>query len=260
MAADREASTAGLCELLDWDSEHFGFPIARVLAGTLTSASAQAIDAWCIERGIRCLYFLADGDDPETARLAAEHGFRVVDIRVTTRRSYEGLLDLHQGPEEVRMREATDTDLEYARRLAARAHHNSRFYFDGGFPKDRCDALYEAWVERAVRDPERELLIPVVDDEPVGYYAVAPISPDGEGHGELVAIDERHRGKGWGRAMYFGAYRRLSERGVRAQRGVHSHRSVAGIRLGERIGFILEDMQVWHHKWFDVRAPGGGTA
>jgi GNAT superfamily N-acetyltransferase len=250
MAGPSEATSTAPCELLDWDSEHFGFPIARVLADTLTESSVEEIDAWCFDRGIRCLYFAGVPDESETSRLAAAHGFQVVDVRIITRRSYEGLLDLDPGPEEVELREATDTDLEYARRLAARAYHGSRFYFDGRFPKERCDALYEAWVERAVRDPERRVLIPVVDGEPVGFYLLAPIGPGAEGHGELVAIEERHRGKGYARAMYFGAYRYCAERGVRRQRGVYSYRNLTAIRLHEKIGFLIDEVEVWHHKWY----------
>jgi len=250
MSADAGATAAAPCELLEWDSEHFGFPIARVLADTLTESSVQEIDAWCLDRGIRCLYFVATPDDSETSRLAAAHGFQVVDVRIITRRSYEGLLDLDHGPEEVKLREATDTDFEYARRLAARAHRSTRFYFDGRFPRDLCDALYEAWVERSARDPERRLLIPVVDGEPVGYYLLAPIGSGGEGHGELVAIDERHRRKGYARAMYFGAYRYCADRGVRTQRGVDSYRNVTAIRLHEKLGFLVDEVEVWHHKWY----------
>ena len=149
MAAEREAP----CELLEWDSEHFGFPIAKVLGDTLSEPSVDAIDAWCAEHGIRCLYFATDGRDPETARIAAAHAFRVVDVHIISRRSYEGLLELPVGSEKVTVREATRDDLDYARRLAARSHRTSRFYFDGGFPRDRCDALYEAWIERGVGAP-----------------------------------------------------------------------------------------------------------
>jgi ribosomal protein S18 acetylase RimI-like enzyme len=250
VAAESESRAQAPCELLEWDSEHFGFPIAKVVAHTLTESSVDEIDAWCIDQGIRCLYFVAGPDDSETSRLAAAGGFQVVDVRITTRRSYEGLLDLDHGPEEVTIREATDADLKYARQLAARSHRISRFYFDGRFPKDRCDALYEAWVERAARDPERRLFIPVVDGEPVGYYVLPPVGPDAEGHGELVAIDERHRGKGWARAMYFGVYEQLAARGVRTQRGAYSYRNLTAIRLHEKIGFRIAEVQVWHHKWY----------
>lgn len=251
MAADGGAQTDAPCRLLDWDSEHFGFPIAQVVSGKLTESNADAVDEWCAEQAVRCLYLAADSDDAETARVAAARGFRMVDIKITTRRSYEGLLDLPQGPEEVSVREAIDGDLEYARRLAARSHHSSRFYFDGNFPEDRCDAMYEAWIERGARDPERRLLIAVAADEPVGYYVAAPLGPEREGNGELVAIDERHRGKGYGRAMHFGGYRHYAARGARVARAVLSHRNLANLHLHERIGFVIDEIQVWHHKWYE---------
>ncbi len=253
MSADVEASIAAPCELLEWDSEHFGFPIARVVGDVLTESSAEAVDSWCAERGVRCLYLAADSDDAETARVAAARGFRLVDLRILASRSYEGLLDLPTGPE-ITMREATQGDLDYARRLAARSHRSSRFYFDGNFPEDRCNALYEAWVERGVRDPERRLLIAVVAGEPVGYYVAAPLGADREGHGELTAIDERHHGKGYGRAISFGGYRHYAARGARVARAVLSHRNLASIRLHERIGYLTDEIQVWHHKWYETGA------
>ena len=156
----------------------------------------------------------------KSARIAAAHGFRVVDVRVVARRSYEGLLDLAAELAPLTVREATESDLAFARGLAIRSHRTSRFYFDGGFPRDRCDALYRAWVERGSHDPDRRLLIGVVDDEPVGYIVCGPLGPDREGSGELVAIDERHRGKGYGHALSFAEYRDYAARGGLAHRGV----------------------------------------
>ena len=79
------------CEKLDWDTEFFGFPIARALGRRLDDLTADAIDAWCEKQGIRCLYFLADPDDPETARVASERDFRRVDDRIRMVHSLENL-------------------------------------------------------------------------------------------------------------------------------------------------------------------------
>jgi GNAT superfamily N-acetyltransferase len=253
MAGTSDALTTAPCELLEWDSEHFGFPIARVRANALTEDSAEAVDKWCAEHGIRCLYLSADVADLETGRVAASRGFRVADVRVICRRPIEGLLELEEGSDAIGIRDATESDVEFAKALAARSHHTSRFYFDQGFPRDRSDALYEAWVERGHRDPERRVLIGVLEDEPVGYMVCAPIGPDREGHGELVAVHEGHRGKGVGKKVHFAGYRHSAERGALTQRGAISTRVLVNIRFHEQIGFRADEFQVWQHKWY-----GGG--
>jgi ribosomal protein S18 acetylase RimI-like enzyme len=243
--------TTPVCEALEWDSEHFGFPIAQIATARLTDERADAVDDWCDEHGIRCLYLCANAEDAETARVAAARGFRVVDTRLIVRRTYEGIFDLPLGPEELSLREATGDDLDFARKLAARSHHSTRFYFDGNFPRDRCDALYEAWVERGHRDPERRLLIGVVRGEPVGYVVSAPIGPEREGHGELIAVHERHRRKGYGQAIHFAEYRDCMARGALTHRGVISVRNLGNFRLHERLGFLTDEIQIWHHKWYE---------
>jgi GNAT superfamily N-acetyltransferase len=239
------------CELLEWDSEHFGFPIARVSAETLTTESAEAIDEWCIDQGVRCLYFLADAEDVPTAQIAASHGYRAVDLRATVGRSTEGVPRLpSSGPGKIEIREAREGDLNRLRELAAISHRHTRFYLDGSFPPERCDALYEAWVERGFRDPQWWLLVALVEREPVGYMVFSKGGARGEGHGELGAVDERHRGKGISRALHISMLRLLAERGVTSHRCPLSARNLAVIRLHERLGFITEKVEVWHHKWF----------
>ena len=159
MATDTGASAgtaAPPCQLVEWDSEHFDLPIGKVTAAALTPGGADAIDRWCLDQGIRCLYFLADASDAESARVAFEHGYRFVDVRITCARFYQGVEDLPSyGPEGLTVREADEGDLDFALDLAARSHRTSRFYFDGMFPTERCDVLYRSWVERGFRDPER---------------------------------------------------------------------------------------------------------
>jgi GNAT superfamily N-acetyltransferase len=247
MAGDSELATLP-CELLEWDSEHFGFPIARVNGDRLSAGSAEAIDEWCTDRGIRCLYFLADANEPETARIASQHAFRVVDVRVTAQRSLDDVDDLPLGgPEEMVIREGTEEHLEAARRIAARSHYGSRFYFDGRFPRQRCDALYETWVERGLRDPDRTVLIPRLGGDLAGYMVLAPVEPGGVADIELTAIEEQHRGKGIGRALHVAAFRNLAARGARTQ---SCAMSIRNIRMHEQLNFLTARVEVWHHKWY----------
>ena len=48
----------GLCQLLDWDSEFFGFRIARLRQSDLTPLILSDVFEWCDREEVRCLYFL----------------------------------------------------------------------------------------------------------------------------------------------------------------------------------------------------------
>jgi GNAT superfamily N-acetyltransferase len=240
----------GPCELLEWDSEHFGFGVARVVGSALDEPTARLADEWCADHEVRCLYFLADADDAEVSRAAAESGFRVVDLRMTIRRS---MADEPQpsGPDGVEMGEAREAELDSLRSIAAVSHRGGgRFYFDGGFPAERCDALYRAWIDRGFRDPDRMVLVSRVDGEPVAYQVVGPVEEGGVRRLELIAVDPRRHGAGLGGATLSGAVRLLRITGTSQTWTILSARNIATVRLHARHGFISESVGVWHHKWY----------
>src|SRR4051812_25558776 len=73
---------AAACALLPWDTEFWGFRVARLHDDTLDAARAAAVDAWCAAQGVRCLYFLARPDVAATPAAAAAHGYDLVDVRL----------------------------------------------------------------------------------------------------------------------------------------------------------------------------------
>src|SRR5947207_2849735 len=72
-----------ICRYLEWDSRFFGKHIGRVNAARLTKEQMPSLLDWCRKQQIDCLYFLADPGHEETAQLTGEHGFELVDIRLT---------------------------------------------------------------------------------------------------------------------------------------------------------------------------------
>lgn len=237
------------CELLPWDSAHFGITIAKVRGGRLDGAQAASIDRWCLDEEVRCLYFLADSDDPETSRAATAHGYRFVDVRVTLAHRLEGLGDRSWAAGPASVREAAEKDLPTLCGLAARSHRSTRFYCDGGFPPERCDELYARWVERGVRDPGHTVLVPELSRAPVGYQVIR-LPAAGTGRLDLVAIAESDSRRGIGGALLLSALRFLADRGaVLAETATQSSNGTS-IRLHQRVGFKIQRSQLWYHKWY----------
>jgi dTDP-4-amino-4,6-dideoxy-D-galactose acyltransferase len=236
------------CDLLDWDSDFFGFPVARVRAQALNRDLAAAVDAWCLEHEVRCLYLLLDADDDESARVAAAHGYRAVDVRLTLRHDLGGIPPPDPAVP-IRLGEARD--LPALTELAARSHRDSRFYHDGGFPRERCDALYATWVAEGVRDPDRWVGVREVAGEAAGYQVMTPPADERVARMDILAVHESHRREGIGRNLLLAGLRWGRSCGAVAVETATQERNRVSLDTHHALGFSVTRREAWHHKWFD---------
>lgn len=227
--------------LLDWDSAFWGVAVARLDSGTMTPAIAARADDWVRDRGVECLYFLADSGDPATAHAAEAAGFRLVDVRVELARE--------PGPTPVpeAIRSVRSGDIAELEVIARRSHELTRFYADPHFPRQRCDELYELWIRRSCEGWADETLVADEDGTPVGYVSLhaEPAARIG-----LIAVDDRARRRGHGRGLVDSAVGWANGRGSAEISVVTQGRNVAALRLFEECGFRTRAVDLWFHKWY----------
>ena len=237
-----------IAEVLAWDSEFFGFRIGRVRAPDLKPEVARRLEAWGRDHGLRCLYLLLDANDSPSIRAAEEIGFRHVDVRLTRGRSLGG--DLEAPPE---IEPAAEKDLPALREIARRSHHASRFYQDPGFPDERCDALYERWLERGFEEPDQQVLVIRQSAQPLGYIVCSNLE-DTCGRISLIAVAAGASGAGLGGSLARGGLAFMASRGCERAEVVSQGRNVPANRLYERLGFLTLRMEHWFHLWMDEGA------
>lgn len=231
---------------LPWDSNHFGISIGRLLPYSVSEAELSTALRAVEEAGIRCLYWLSDSTDSQI-EVALGAGFKMVDIRVE--------LEVQVGSgvpsrnDQATIRVAGESDLAPLKLLASRSHRNTRFYSDRGFPTDRADALYAAWIERSFQDPSQVILVSGPTGQPDGYIAFG-ISEAGTGAIGLIAVDESHRGHGLGSALVSAALARLAGLGAKQVTVVTQGSNEAAQRLYTKLGFSERDRSIWFHRWF----------
>jgi dTDP-4-amino-4,6-dideoxy-D-galactose acyltransferase len=235
------------CHLLRWDSDFFGFPIGRVGGRRLDEARAAAIDEWAWRNDIRCLYFLSDPNDAETARIAERHGFNPVDTRIRLVHDLTALGPRDGSPP---IRVAVAEDEEALRPIAARSHIDTRFFADPRFPRRRCESMYATWVVDAIRDPDRIVHVPEVDGRAVGYQVIRPPGKDGEAALELIAIAPDRRRNGLGAALLRSSLRTCDELGAKRVMTITQQRNTVSIEVHRRVGFSAHTEGVWHHRWY----------
>ncbi|HTQ78680.1 MAG TPA: GNAT family N-acetyltransferase [Thermoanaerobaculia bacterium] len=232
-----------VCRFLPWDSEFFGVRIGSVLPHRLDAETLAAVRLFEQENAIDCLYFLADLDDAETLRQAEDAGFRLVDLRVTLERRGPP-----PPPAAAEIRPAEERDLPILRALARESHTDSRFYYDGHFSRERCAALYEAWIENSVRGWADRVLVPEIDGRAAGYITCHRAGPPRIG---LLAVHPTAQGRGVGGALIRAALAGFAAEGIERVSVVTQGRNVRAQRAYQHHGFTTAAIELWYHGWKD---------
>lgn len=235
---------------LPWDTDFFGVATARVSAGRLQAgALGRALDQ-CRAAGVQVLYYLAPSDDDGSVRLAEQAGFHLVDIRVTLEWQARAQ-PAAPVPDGLTIRDQRAEDLPALQAIAASSYQLSRFYYDGRFPRERCDALYAEWIARSSRAVGERVLVAERQGAVAGFLSADYAPAEQAGQIGLVGISADARGLGIGHVLVQAAQRWFHEQGARRVSVVTQGRNIAAQRLYQRCGFVTGAVQLWYHKWLD---------
>lgn len=239
-------------EMLAWDSAFFGFPVARVRGARLAADAAARAIRWCEDHRVRCLYFLADFDDAATIRAAEDHGFRLVDARLRLECRPELRTHYFRNPPSVpiAVRRQRASDLPGLREIARTGYTATRFFFDSRFPRDRAEALYETWVDRACATDDDAVFVAMHEDRIAGFITCRALRAESAGEIGLAGVAPDARRLKVGSVLVNAALAWFEEEGFETARVVTQARNIPAQRLYQQFGFVSESMLLWYHRWF----------
>jgi dTDP-4-amino-4,6-dideoxy-D-galactose acyltransferase len=231
------------CDYLEWDSNFFGRRIGRV-HGRFSPGDIGCILEWCEIERIDCLYLLAASDDAQAVAVAEKHGFQLVDIRITFEAALEPISKEAGGT----LRLARPSDLELLKQIARSSFRDSRFYYDPGFEKTRCDDLFATWIEKSCKLGADFVLVAEEEEQPAGFVT-CHAGPGETGSIGLIAVGAAHQGRGLGRQLVTSALQALHARGLRFATVVTQGRNIRSQRLYQKCGFLSRSVELWYHRW-----------
>lgn len=230
-------------EELEWDSEFFGFAIARVTTQALTAQEIDAALEECRGRGVRCLYLLTA--DERTSLLAQDRGFRLHDVRIELDRVLDGHAGPRPGPAVGPARAMQRGELQtWARERFA----DSRFFADPRFDDQRAGDLFAAFVDRGFDADDRRIL---ADADGQGFV-ICHLQPErATGSIELIGVAPGAAGSGLADALMHAAHEEFVAAGLARAEVVTQARNIAAQRLYQRLGYRSCRFALWFHRWFD---------
>ncbi len=241
------------CELLPWDSDFFECRIARIYSQELNDEGARQIDEWCRSNQIRCVYFLARPDSSTTIPSAENHGYRLVDVRLTfVGRPPDCAHSGRSGPANATsIRLAEEADLARLQEIAREGHTNTRFANDVHFPRAKVEELYATWIRLDLLGRSQAVLVAVDETNTArGYISCTVNSPGSIGQIGLVAVSSEARGRGLGTGLVLAACNWFVQKNVQEVCVVTQGNNLDAQRLYQSCGFRLSHVKLWYHKWY----------
>lgn len=243
------------CQYLAWDSDFFGFSIARVVADTLTPERLNDVDAWCVENGVYCLYFRAKLDHGQTIPLAERGGFNLVNVRVLLLcpdiSPWAGRWgSLSSGEDGIRLRLGREADVEPLSAIASDSFRTTRFAVDPRFPRERVNAMYADWVRASFGGFADALIVAELDGKPVGFTNVSFKPGVALATLGIIAVEAALRGHGIGSRLIGGTHAWLAEQGATQVQTATQGQNRAAQRLFLGLGYLTNHVMLDYHKWY----------
>ena len=233
-------------EPLEWDSRHFGIPIARLSSATeLLPANLEA----AARAGIRLAYWSCAPEETSLNDAAIRLGGVQVDSKCIYERqlSFSGQVRAESGDDDPRL---NDRDALVA--LALQSGELSRFRLDPFIPAGAWRRLYETWIIRSLNhEIANAVLIERAQDRPVAMITLACDGATGEIG--LFAVDAGQRGRGVGRRLLERALAWFGNAGCERVRVSTQGANAGARRVYERSGFVLAEQTNVYHFWIDTR-------
>jgi len=235
-------------KLLDWDSQFFGFRVARTTDGTLTKDSVISLLDNAKKNNIKLIYCSILPSDELANQIAVLFNAVFVDKKITY--SYEINKDFVSHKvvsNEVKVYEKTEANQKLIQ-LALQSGVCSRFKRDKNFPQSIYERLFTTWIQNSVKKINAsEVLVYKVGLEETGLITLSKFG-NYVSIG-LLAVDKFYQGRTIGQKLLDAALEKSIEWEIDTLKVVTQEANKVACRFYEKYGFKLDKVENIYHFW-----------
>jgi len=233
-------------DLLAWDSDLFGFPVARLRSQALRADALPGAVGALRDEGVRLVYAVTAWDEEEARRAIEQAGGLLVDRKVRYRKRIAGAMVF---PAQVAAWAGSECT-EELESLALECGHLSRFRIDPRVPPHVYPALYRAWIRRSVRGEIASVVLVSRDAEALTGLITLDIDETTAEVG-LMAVRGTHRRRGIGAHLMQAAEAWAHGRGAETLEVVTQGANTGACALYEVSGSRVAREEAIYHLWLE---------
>lgn len=232
-------------ELLNWDSQFFGFKVARIINPNIDSKQIinNTLSALSKDK-VKLIYIVLDEQNLKANLLLSEFN-RPITTNVTFKlKISETPIESFEGVEHYQNDKIEDELFD----LAIQAGHDSRYKLDLDFEQGEFERLYRLWIENSVNKTIADFVFVYRNAGKVKGFVTLKINNDSGVIG-LIAVDETTRGLGIGKKLVYKVFQTLAELNVEHCFVATQKDNLGAVKFYESLGFSVLKSEVYYHIW-----------
>ena len=234
-------------KFLEFDSEIFGFSVAKILSPRLARDELKNALDELRKQNVRLVYWAADSEDTASQETAVEFkGF--LGCHTVTYLLDLTLLDrskLNIPEIEFYSYDYVTAELE---KLSAYAGNYSHLRADPQLPKELFYNLYKRWIANCVNGVVAHKVLIIRRDECIAAM-VSVGEKNMRGDIGLLAVNENYRGQHLGVNLVCAAQAYFIDYGYKFSQVVTQAENIAACKLYEKCGYTKEKVECFYHFW-----------
>jgi dTDP-4-amino-4,6-dideoxy-D-galactose acyltransferase len=230
---------------LDWDSNFFGKKICRVNGKIKNEDEMLALSRLLLKESVELAYYSSPSPVDEKLMIADAYLIELVDRKTTYIKAIEKNIVVDSS---VKTYQA-DFPNESLLNLAVESGVHSRFRVDAKIGFEKFQELYRTWMINSVNKKiANEVLVYLADQTIAGFVTLG--QKNGVADIGIIAVDERFRGHGIGKALMFSAECWFANNTNLEQiQVVTQGANMAACRLYEACGYYVGIIEYFYHFW-----------
>jgi len=235
-------------EILKWDSDFFGFTIAKINDKFISLRDFRNIYKELKNKKVKLLYWPSDLNFSFQHEISKEFNGRLVDVKTRYKKEIKKgdryIIEGQIFTELYKELKPDDKMLE----IALQCGEYSRFKVDPHFPSEKFVELYKTWlIKSLIGDLADEVIITKKDDLITGLITVN--CDEGIGNIGLVGVHNDYRRMGQGDILIRTALNFFNENKCHTAYVITQEMNHEACKLYEKYGFTVDSKTNFYHFW-----------
>lgn len=236
------------CEILEWDSNFFGYRVGKVQIEINGAGDLNKIFKSMHSQECTLAYYSSKNKLPALLEQLPLLDIVLVDKKTTFIKRVNFNDNLSNAS--ISFYEDAVPD-KYLLQLAIQAGKYSRFYTDKKIGAKKGEELYRLWMTNSVNKKiAKEVLVFNELNKPAGFVTVG--DKNGRGDIGIIAVDENFRGKGIGKILMLEAENWFFKNEYKNVQVVTQGDNIAACNLYTNCGYEIESVEFFYHIRLEV--------